>query len=100
MDLYFNDLTQEAQDRVVEEWNFRFSGSPMDDAPVAVLYDEATEEKIPKISGEWEHIAKLVPILKDLDYTDINLYYEDCGIWTIRFHAPKLDCLRFSLVGD
>lgn len=96
MNLYFNDLTQEAQDRVVEEWNFRFAGSP--EGVVAVLYDEQVDENCSKISGEWVHIAKFVPILKDLGYTDINLYYEDCGIWTIRFHSPELDCVRFALV--
>lgn len=52
-------------------------------------------EKLSNVAGEWEKIQKIIPILKELDYTDMHLYYEDCDIWVLEWHDPNFDNARF-----
>lgn len=48
-------------------------------------------EKLSNVAGKWENIQKIIPILKELGYTDMHLYYEDCDIWVLEWHNPSLD---------
>ena len=47
--------------------------------------------EINQISGEWEHIVKLIPILKEMGYDDLHLKYEDSDIWILEWHNPLHD---------
>ena len=74
--------------------------SPAYDASeiVAVPYNEHLNETISRISGKWEQISQMIPLLKEMGYTEMRLYYEDCGIWVLQWHNPKLDNCEWILV--
>ena len=56
------------------------------------------EEKIyQQVSGEWEYIQKLIPILKEMGYIDMHLYYEDFEIWVLQWHNPEHDYMIWQL---
>lgn len=47
--------------------------------------------EVNQISGAWEYIVKLIPILKEMEYGDFHLKYEDSDIWTLQWHDPFVD---------
>ena len=53
--------------------------------------------EVARISGKLESLMKMIPILKELEYDDIHLYYEDCGIWVMEWHNPECDGTRWEL---
>lgn len=50
-----------------------------------------------QVAGKLEHIQKLIPILKEMGYTDMHLYYEDVEIWVLQWHNPEFDYMRWHL---
>ena len=94
MDIYLRDLTPVAQDFIL---NYRKEIKA--DEPIAILYNPNDTDNCAHVAGSFEHIQKLIPILKDMGYIDFNLSYEDCGIWTLRWHNPEFDGLEWMLVG-
>ena len=53
--------------------------------------------EVARIGGKLESLMKMIPILKELEYDDIHLYYEDCDIWVMEWHNPKYDGIRWEL---
>lgn len=53
--------------------------------------------EVARIGGKLESLMKMIPILKELEYDDIHLYYEDCGIWVMEWHNPEHDGTRWEL---
>ena len=53
--------------------------------------------EVARISGKLESLMKMIPILKELEYDDIHLYYEDCDIWVMEWHNPEHDGTRWEL---
>lgn len=51
-----------------------------------------------EVSGHLEYIMQLIPILKNMNYDDFNLYYDDCDIWVLRWHGRQYDGKEFQLV--
>lgn len=97
MDFYLNDFTDEACERIKDNWTFYETGSIPEDEPIASMR-WTRENKLPKISGEWEQMSQLIPILKDMGYDELRLAYEDCGIWTLTAHQTEYDEFGFHLV--
>ena len=94
MDFYLADFNKEAQE-AISEYNKTLSTNS---APIAVLCDFEYNDKISSVAGELDKIQKLIPILKEMGYDDFNLYYEDCDVWVLKWHNPKLDCMRWMLI--
>ena len=53
--------------------------------------------EVARIGGRLESLMKMIPILKELEYDDIHLYYEDCDIWVMEWHNPEYDGTRWEL---
>lgn len=98
MDFRLEDFTLEAQETIkrYHEWvsrdNSEYNGA------IATLCNFEENDKLPQISGEWEHISKLIPILKEMGYGDFHLYYEDCGIWVLKWHSREFDDRQWLLI--
>lgn len=56
--------------------------------------------EVARIGGKLESLMKMIPILKELGYDDIHLYYEDSDIWVMEWHNPKHDFVRWELPED
>ena len=56
--------------------------------------------EVVRIGGKLESLMKMIPILKELGYDDIHLYYEDSDIWVMEWHNPKHDFVRWELPED
>ena len=56
--------------------------------------------EVAHIGGKLESLMKMIPILKELGYDDIHLYYEDSDIWVMEWHNPKHDFVRWELPED
>lgn len=52
------------------------------------------------LSGTLEQIQKLIPILSEMDYDELLLSYDDCGIWRLEWNQPKLSGQHFELKGE
>lgn len=87
--MYFSwdDLTEEAKEKVCDVLGRDFLPENFEAVSLATVETEG----INSIAGEWEHIVKLIPILKDMGYADMHLYYEDCDIWCLVWHNRELD---------
>lgn len=48
-----------------------------------------------RIAGELEYIMELIPILHKLNYDDLHLYYEDCGIWCVEWANSEYDSAQW-----
>jgi hypothetical protein len=59
--------------------------------------NEREEKNYQQVAGEWEHIQKLIPILKEMGYVDMHLYYEDVEVWVLQWHNPEHDFMRWQL---
>lgn len=53
--------------------------------------------EISRIGGRLESLMKMIPILKELEYDDIHLYYEDSDIWVMEWHNPRHDGATWEL---
>ena len=53
--------------------------------------------EISRIGGKLESLMKMIPILKELEYDDIHLYYEDSDIWVMEWHNPRHDGVTWEL---
>ncbi len=56
--------------------------------------------EVARVGGKLESLMKMIPILKELEYDDIHLYYEDSDIWVMEWHNPKYDGIRWELPED
>lgn len=54
----------------------------------------------PYLSGTLEQLQKLIPILSEMEYDELLLSYEDCGIWRLEWNQPKLTDQHFELKGE
>lgn len=50
-----------------------------------------------RIGGKLETLLKMIPILHELGYDDIHLYFDDCDIWVMEWHNPEHDFVRWEL---
>ena len=55
------------------------------------------KNEVARIGGKLESLMKMIPILRELGYDDIHLYYEDSDIWVMEWHNPKCDYVRWEL---
>lgn len=96
MDIYFSDLSAEKRNLIKEQDLFYCTPKQIrDELPLAKVC--ATTEPS-YISGEWQHISKLIPILKDMEYYEFHLSYEDCNVWRLEWNTPELTGLIWELV--
>ena len=58
------------------------------------------KNEVARIGGKLESLMKMIPILHELGYDDIHLYYEDSDIWVMEWHNPKHDFVRWELPED
>lgn len=91
-DFYIDDFKPEVVDELMQRRNIE------DDEIVAVPFNENLNAAIPHIEGSWENIQKLIPILKDMGYIHMHLYYEDCNIWILQWHNPEFDNAEWVLI--
>lgn len=54
----------------------------------------------PYLSGTLEQIQKLIPILSEMEYDELLLSYDDCGIWRLEWNQSKLTDQHFELKGE
>lgn len=94
MDFFLDDFTQDAQDVIKDNFDFN------EQEACAVLCFENDTENCGHVAGTWDKIQKIIPILKEMEYDDFHLYYEDAGIWVLYYHNPDLDNLSWRLVRD
>lgn len=52
------------------------------------------------LSGTLEQLQKLIPILSEMEYDELLLSYDDCGIWRLEWNQPKLTDQHFELKGE
>lgn len=52
------------------------------------------------LCGTLEQIQKLLPILSEMDYDELLLSYDDCGIWRLEWNQPKYSGQHFVLKGE
>lgn len=52
------------------------------------------------LSGTLEQIQKLIPILSEMEYDELLLSYDDCGIWRLEWNQSKLTDQHFELKGE
>ena len=93
MDFYLHDLTDEAKERVLKN-----NKNVTEDEPIAISFNYNDTKNCTHVSGKYEFIQKLIPILKGMGYDDFHLYYEDCGIWTLCWHNPEFNGPEWMLV--
>ena len=89
---YLDDFKPEVVDELVKY------GGYDEKEIVAVPYNEDYEDSIPSVAGNWKHISQIIPLLKEMGYTDMNLYYEDCDIWVLKWHNPEMDNSVWTLI--
>lgn len=58
---------------------------------------EVEEKNYYQVFGEWKHIQKLIPTLKEMGYVDMHLYYEGSEIWVLQWHNSGYDYMRWQL---
>lgn len=90
-DFYITDFKEEVIDELMQKRNIE------DDEIIAVPFNEDLNATIPHVAGSWENIQKLIPILKDMGYTQMHLYYEDCNIWILQWHNSEFDNAEWVL---
>lgn len=91
-DFCIADFNQEVIDEIMQEHCYD------ENDIVAVPYNEYLNETIPSVCGKWEQISQMIPLLKDMDYTEMRLYYEDCGNWVLQWHNPEMDNSEWMLI--
>lgn len=91
-DFCIADFNQEVIDEIMQEHHYD------ENDIVAVPYNADINEYISHVAGSWDNISKMIPILKEMDYTEMRLYYEDCGIWVLQWHNPELDNSEWVLI--
>lgn len=94
MNFFLNDFTQDAQNMIKDNFDFN------EQEACASLCFENDTENCSHIAGTWDKIQKIIPVLKEMEYDDFHLYYEDAGIWVLYYHNPDLDNLSWRLVRD
>lgn len=94
MIFYLKDFTQEAQDVIKDNFDFN------EQEACAVLCFENDTENCSHVAGTWDKIQKIILVLKEMEYDDFHLYYEDSDIWVLYYHSPDLDNLSWRLVRD
>ncbi len=52
------------------------------------------------LSGTLEQLQKLIPILSEMEYDELLLSYDDCGIWRLEWNQSKLTDQHFELKGE
>ena len=52
------------------------------------------------LSGTLEQIQKLILILSEMEYDELLLSYDDCGIWRLEWNQSKLTDQHFELKGE
>ena len=52
------------------------------------------------LSVTLEQIQKLIPILRKVEYDELLLSYDDCGIWRLEWNQSKLTDQHFELKGE
>lgn len=52
------------------------------------------------LTGTLEQIQKLIPLLSEMEYDELLLSYEDCGIWRLEWNQSKLTDQHFELKGE
>lgn len=91
-DFCIADFNQEVIDEIMQEHCYD------ENDIVAVPYNADINEHISHVVGSWDNISKMIPILKEMDYTEMRLYYEDCGNWILQWHNPELDNSEWMLI--
>lgn len=89
---FLNDFKEEVVQELME--NHAYDESEI----VAVSFDEQLNKAISCVCGTWEQISQIIPLLKEMNYTEMRLYYEDCGIWVLQWHNPELDNCEWVLI--
>lgn len=91
-DFFLSDFKEEVVQELMESHAYDESEI------VAVPFNEQLNETISHISGKWEQISQIIPLLKEMGYTEMRLYYEDCGIWVLQWHSPEFDNSEWVLI--
>ena len=65
---------------------------------MTVSYNEELNEVISYVSGSWEQISKMIPLIKEMGYIEMCLYYGGRGIWILEWHTPEHDNCERILV--
>ena len=91
-DFCIADFNQEVIDEIMQERCYD------ENDIVAVPYNEYLNETVPNVCGKWEQISQIIPLLKEMGYTEMRLYYEDCGNWILQWHNPEMDNSEWMLI--
>ena len=91
-DFFLSDFKEEVVQELMESRAYDES------EVVAVPFDEELNETIPHVCGKWEQISQIIPLLKEMGYTEMRLYYEDCGNWVLQWHNPEMDNGEWVLI--
>lgn len=91
-DFFLSDFKEEVVQKLMESHAYD------ENEVVAVPYNEQLNEGISHAAGSWEQVSQMIPLLREMGYTEMRLYYEDCGIWVLQWHNPELDNSEWILV--
>ena len=98
MDFTLEDFVPTVQETIKRYHGWVTKDNSEYNGAIATLCNFKENDRVPQIAGEWGYISKLIPIFKEMGYDDFHLYYEDCGIWVLKWHNPELDGLKWMLV--
>lgn len=98
MDFKLEDFVPEVQEKIKQYYDWVCKYNSADDGAIATMCNFEENDKLPQIAGEWQYIQQLIPILKEMGYDDFHLYYEDCGIWVLKWHSTELDDRQLMLI--
>ena len=98
MDFKLEDFVPAVQENIKRYHKWACKDNSTYNGAIATMCNFEENDKIPQIAGDWEHISKLIPIFKDMGYGDFHLYYEDCGIWVLKWHSAEVDGRQWMLI--
>lgn len=98
MDFRLEDFVPTVQENIKHYHNWIYKDNSGHNGAIATMCNFEENDKVPQIAGDWEHISKLIPIFKDMGYGDFHLYYEDCGIWVLKWHSAEVDGRQWMLI--
>lgn len=98
MDFKLEDFVPEVQENIKRYHKWACKDNSTYNGAIATMCNFEENDKVPQITGEWEYISKLIPIFKDMGYDDFHLYYEDCGVWVLKWHSREFDDKQWMLI--
>lgn len=98
MDFKLEDFVPEVQENIKRYHKWIYKDNSVYNGAIATMCNFEENDRVPQIACDWEYISKLIPNFKDMGYGDFHLYYEDCGIWVLKWYSREFDDKQWMLI--